>query len=104
MRLTAVYIPTNHVYVGDIYLLDERDIIHTNLTVREGLGKHQSTVIQSFMSIAHMMWQQASILPESMRIWLRTDVAVDLNHNLSKIHVLGRIVLQITAHPQITSA
>lgn len=39
MRLTAVYIPTNHVYVGDIYLLDERDIIHTNLTVREGLGE-----------------------------------------------------------------
>ncbi|KAF8072793.1 COV1 [Scenedesmus sp. PABB004] len=37
VRLTAVYIPTNHVYVGDIYLLDERDLIHTNLTVREGL-------------------------------------------------------------------
>lgn len=37
--MTAVYIPTNHVYVGDIYLLDDRDIIHTNLTVREGLGE-----------------------------------------------------------------
>jgi uncharacterized membrane protein len=25
------------VYVGDIFLLDDRDIIRTNLTVREGL-------------------------------------------------------------------
>lgn len=34
--MTAVSL---QVYVGDIYLLDERDIIHTNLTVREGLGE-----------------------------------------------------------------
>lgn len=70
MRLVSVYVPTNHVYVGecacwqaqrciavlycevgvpdgrvclnaagDIFLLDERDIIHTNLSVREGLGE-----------------------------------------------------------------
>lgn len=31
------------VYVGDIYLLDERDIIHTNLTVREGLGESRGS-------------------------------------------------------------
>lgn len=27
------------VCAGDIFLLDERDIIHTNLSVREGLGE-----------------------------------------------------------------
>jgi hypothetical protein len=27
---------------GDIFLLDERDIIHTNLSVREGLGEHMA--------------------------------------------------------------
>jgi hypothetical protein len=57
-----VYVPTNHVYIGDVFLLGERDalgvlsrlqqqralltavplagdadIIHTNLSVREGL-------------------------------------------------------------------
>eukprot|EP00775_Hariotina_reticulata_P005637 gene5637-5876_t len=37
IRLTAVYIPTNHVYVGDIFLMDERDLVHTNLSVTEGL-------------------------------------------------------------------
>lgn len=37
LRLVAIFVPTNHVYVGDVFLLDERDIVHTNLSVREGL-------------------------------------------------------------------
>ncbi|KAG2481995.1 hypothetical protein HYH03_019051 [Edaphochlamys debaryana] len=36
-RLNTVYVPTNHVYVGDIFMLEDKDIIHTNLSVREGL-------------------------------------------------------------------
>lgn len=31
--------PTCRPPTGDIFLLDERDIIHTNLSVREGLGE-----------------------------------------------------------------
>eukprot|EP00201_Polytomella_parva_P023886 CAMPEP_0175045476 /NCGR_PEP_ID=MMETSP0052_2-20121109/4447_1 /TAXON_ID=51329 ORGANISM="Polytomella parva, Strain SAG 63-3" /NCGR_SAMPLE_ID=MMETSP0052_2 /ASSEMBLY_ACC=CAM_ASM_000194 /LENGTH=317 /DNA_ID=CAMNT_0016309017 /DNA_START=514 /DNA_END=1467 /DNA_ORIENTATION=+ len=37
LSLVIVYVPTNHVYVGDVFFLEEKDIIHTNLTVREGL-------------------------------------------------------------------
>ena len=33
-----MYVPTNHVYVGDIFLLGKADIIKTDLSVREGLG------------------------------------------------------------------
>ncbi len=33
-----MYVPTNHIYVGDIFLLGKEDVIHTNLSVREGLG------------------------------------------------------------------
>ena len=33
-----MYVPTNHVYVGDIFLLGRADIIKPNLSVREGLG------------------------------------------------------------------
>ena len=33
-----MYVPTNHVYVGDIFLLGKEDIIRPNLSVREGLG------------------------------------------------------------------
>eukprot|EP01023_Acetabularia_acetabulum_P063232 TRINITY_DN7917_c0_g2_i1.p1 TRINITY_DN7917_c0_g2~~TRINITY_DN7917_c0_g2_i1.p1 ORF type:complete len:254 (-),score=13.21 TRINITY_DN7917_c0_g2_i1:402-1163(-) len=36
-RLFSVYVPTNHVYLGDIILLPEEDVIHPNLSVREGL-------------------------------------------------------------------
>ncbi len=37
-RLNSIYVPTNHIYVGDIFLLEDKDVIHTNLSVREGIG------------------------------------------------------------------
>lgn len=37
MKLTSIYVPTNHVYIGDLVMLEDKDIIHTNLSVREGL-------------------------------------------------------------------
>jgi hypothetical protein len=37
--LYAVYVPTNHVYIGDIFLMGESEIIRNNLSVREGLGQ-----------------------------------------------------------------
>ncbi|GAX75910.1 hypothetical protein CEUSTIGMA_g3353.t1 [Chlamydomonas eustigma] len=37
LRLLSVYVPTNHVYIGDVFLMEEKDVIHTNLSVREGL-------------------------------------------------------------------
>jgi uncharacterized membrane protein len=36
-ELFSVYVPTNHIYVGDIFLLEKCDIIRPNLSVREGL-------------------------------------------------------------------
>ncbi|KAK9818141.1 hypothetical protein WJX72_007750 [[Myrmecia] bisecta] len=36
-QLYSVYVPTNHIYVGDVFLLGNQDIIKTNLSVREGL-------------------------------------------------------------------
>ncbi|KAK9842729.1 hypothetical protein WJX74_001526 [Apatococcus lobatus] len=37
MSLYSVYVPTNHIYVGDVFLMGEVDIIKPNLSVREGL-------------------------------------------------------------------
>ncbi|KAL6783675.1 COV1 [Auxenochlorella protothecoides x Auxenochlorella symbiontica] len=37
LELFSVYVPTNHVYVGDIFLLAAPDIIRHNLSVREGI-------------------------------------------------------------------
>lgn len=36
-ELCSVYVPTNHVYIGDIFLVNSRDIIRPNLSVREGI-------------------------------------------------------------------
>mmetsp|Transcript_23120 Transcript_23120/g.75376 ORF Transcript_23120/g.75376 Transcript_23120/m.75376 type:complete len:253 (+) Transcript_23120:30-788(+) len=35
--LVVVYLPTNHMYIGDILLLSERDVFRTSLTVSEGI-------------------------------------------------------------------
>ena len=37
LELFAVYVPTNHIYVGDIFLMGAKDIIRNNLSVREGI-------------------------------------------------------------------
>jgi len=37
LQLLSVYVPTNHVYIGDVFMMEEKDVIHTNLSVREGL-------------------------------------------------------------------
>jgi len=35
--LVAVYVPTNHLYLGDILLFRREDIIHTRLTIPQGI-------------------------------------------------------------------
>ncbi|XP_039116419.1 protein CONTINUOUS VASCULAR RING 1-like [Dioscorea cayenensis subsp. rotundata] len=36
-ELCCVYVPTNHLYVGDIFLINSKDVIRPNLSVREGI-------------------------------------------------------------------
>jgi len=38
-ELYSVYVPTNHLYLGDIFLVSSRDIMRPNLSVREGIGR-----------------------------------------------------------------
>ena len=45
LELYSVYVPTNHIYVGDIFLLGKEDVIHTNLSVREGLGARRASLL-----------------------------------------------------------
>jgi uncharacterized membrane protein len=33
----AVYVPTNHIYLGDVYCFPRRDLIYPDLTVEEGV-------------------------------------------------------------------
>ncbi|KAL2456173.1 Protein LIKE COV 3 [Forsythia ovata] len=36
-ELCCVYIPTNHLYLGDILLMNSKDVMRPNLSVREGI-------------------------------------------------------------------
>ncbi|XP_057764496.1 protein LIKE COV 1-like isoform X1 [Salvia miltiorrhiza] len=38
-ELCCVYVPTNHLYIGDMFLVNAKDVIRPNLSVREGIGK-----------------------------------------------------------------
>ncbi|EXB36923.1 hypothetical protein L484_016528 [Morus notabilis] len=37
-ELCSVFIPTNHLYIGDIVLINSKEIIRPNLSIREGIG------------------------------------------------------------------
>ncbi|KMZ75061.1 Membrane protein COV-like [Zostera marina] len=36
-ELYCVYVPTNHLYIGDVFLVNSKDVIRPNLSVREGI-------------------------------------------------------------------
>ncbi|XP_061353367.1 protein LIKE COV 3-like isoform X2 [Gastrolobium bilobum] len=50
-ELFCVYIPTNHLYLGDIFLISPNDILRPNLSVREGI----EIVISGGMSIPQIL-------------------------------------------------
>jgi len=37
-RLLTVYVPTNHLYIGDVVVLPEKDVLETTLSVEDGVS------------------------------------------------------------------
>ncbi|CAN1814142.1 Protein LIKE COV 3 [Linum perenne] len=52
-ELCCVYVPTNHLYLGDIYLISSKDVMRPNLSVREGIDAE--IVISGGMSIPQIL-------------------------------------------------
>ncbi|XP_068656206.1 protein LIKE COV 3-like [Aristolochia californica] len=50
-ELCCVYVPTNHLYIGDVFLINPKDIIRPNLSIREGL----EIVLSGGMSIPQIL-------------------------------------------------
>nr|GEY84137.1 protein like COV 2 [Tanacetum cinerariifolium] len=36
-ELCSVYVPTNHLYIGDVFLVNSKEIIRPNLSIRESI-------------------------------------------------------------------
>lgn len=50
-ELCCVYVPTNHLYIGDIFLVNSKDVIRPNLSVREGI----EIVVSGGMSMPQLL-------------------------------------------------
>ncbi|WCJ30197.1 hypothetical protein M5689_011770 [Euphorbia peplus] len=66
-ELCCVYVPTNHLYVGDVFLISAKDIMRPNLSVREGI----EIIISGGVSVPQIMTitepLQANPLPRHRR-------------------------------------
>ncbi|XP_031407062.1 protein LIKE COV 1-like [Punica granatum] len=61
-ELCCVYVPSNHLYIGDIFLINTTDIIRPNLSVREGI----EIVISGGMSIPQILTTiDTQVIPSS---------------------------------------
>ncbi|KAJ6938952.1 protein LIKEV 2 [Populus alba x Populus x berolinensis] len=58
-ELCSVYVPTNHLYIGDVFLVNSEEIIRPNLSIREGIeiivsiGMTMPQVLSSIERIPH---------------------------------------------------
>lgn len=50
-ELCSVFVPTNHLYIGDIFLVNSKDILRPNLSIREGIGMSYAFVNLWYRSI-----------------------------------------------------
>ncbi|KAF3446305.1 hypothetical protein FNV43_RR11484 [Rhamnella rubrinervis] len=50
-ELCCIYVPSNHLYLGDIFLISSKDILRPNLSVREGI----EIVISGGMSMPQVL-------------------------------------------------
>lgn len=52
-ELCSVFVPTNHLYIGDIFLVSSSEIIRPNLSIGEGIGTIKlSNCIYAIYSVA----------------------------------------------------
>ncbi|KAE8710412.1 Protein CONTINUOUS VASCULAR RING 1 [Hibiscus syriacus] len=58
-KLCCVYVPTNHLYIGDIFLINTEDVFRPNLSVREGI----EIVVSGGMSMPQILSTLDTRLP-----------------------------------------
>ncbi|OAY35987.1 protein LIKE COV 2 [Manihot esculenta] len=69
-ELCSVFVPTNHLYIGDIFLVNSKDIIRPNLSIREGI----EIIVSGGMTMPQMITPLQRIARQSERIPLNRIV------------------------------
>ncbi|KAL3716195.1 hypothetical protein ACJRO7_007887 [Eucalyptus globulus] len=65
-ELCSVYVPTNHLYIGDIFLVNSKEIIRPNLSIREGI----EIIVSASMTMPQMISPIERVPYQSNRILL----------------------------------
>ncbi|URE41449.1 hypothetical protein MUK42_33925 [Musa troglodytarum] len=93
-ELFCVYVPTNHLYIGDIFLVNSNDVIRPNLSVREGIEIVVSggmsmpqilstldphTVPLNFPSVIHFSDEYATLISSTAACLLSPSIACALS-------------------------
>ena len=76
-ELYSVYVPTNHLYIGDIFLVHSKEVIRPNLSVREGIGKFSSLLLE---------------VPVLISIWVGLGYALSQNGSNKTLYLKGEHV------------
>ncbi|KAG6388569.1 hypothetical protein SASPL_149998 [Salvia splendens] len=63
-ELCSVYVPTNHLYIGDIFLVSSKDIIRPNLSIREGI----EIIVSVGMSMPQVLSPVEELARQNVRI------------------------------------
>ncbi|KAK4490216.1 hypothetical protein RD792_000875 [Penstemon davidsonii] len=63
-ELCSVYVPTNHLYIGDVFLVNSKEIIRPNLSIREGI----EIIVSVGMSMPQMISPIETITHQNDRI------------------------------------
>ncbi|EEF28880.1 conserved hypothetical protein [Ricinus communis] len=69
-ELCSVFVPTNHLYIGDIFLVNSKEIIRPNLSIREGI----EIIVSGGMTMPQMITPLERVARQSERIPLNRIV------------------------------
>jgi len=69
-ELCSVFVPTNHLYIGDIFLVNSKDIIRPNLSIREGIGRFSFRlfIVKYSVYIGHIILIQQCVYVETLLV------------------------------------
>ncbi|XP_061355597.1 protein LIKE COV 2-like [Gastrolobium bilobum] len=65
-ELCSVFVPTNHLYIGDIFLVNSKEIIRPNLSIREGI----EIIVSGGMTMPQLISPMERVARPSERISL----------------------------------
>jgi len=66
-ELCSVFVPTNHLYIGDIFLVNSKEIIRPNLSIREGI----EIIVSGGMTMPQLITPVERLAPQNDRIPLK---------------------------------